>query len=286
MSDQLLDWRDLRPRIVWSRCNRRLWGATSELPFSREQRRKPRHVLLYFWAGHGSRRVPSGEVAVAPGACHWSRPGWSYACRQSSAPPLGITAIHFDLLDPEGRLTPTTQTALPPEILAVRSPELVEAVTREIASQAIGIRAGIRPDSQRQQAAETLLHGLLLQLAADSAPASALHGPRATMWSEIAQHIQDNLPASLSVARLARRWGYSRSHFSREFTAHFGLPPQAYILNARLALAKELLRETDLPIGQIAEMSGFSGPAPFASRFLQKTKLTPTAYRQGRAASG
>lgn len=280
ITDPLLDWRGLRPRIVWNRCNRRQWAATAELPFSREQRRKPRHVLLFFWAGQGRRRLPEGEVAVGCGCCHWSRPGWSYVCHQDRRNPLGITAIHFDLVDESGQVVPAARTELPPEVLTVRSPEVAAAVTEDIAGQAMQIRSGIRPDPARQSAAEVLLQGLLLQLAADSAPELVRGGSRSAMWSEISRFIQENLQSAPSVGQLAGRWGYSRSHFSREFAAHFGLPPQVYIFNARLALAKELLRETELPIGQIAALTGFADAAPFANRFRQRTGLSPTAYRQ------
>ena len=68
-------------------------------------------------------------------------------------------------------------------------------------------------------------------------------------------------------------------NFTRRFTAHFGLSPQAYTVNARMSLAKELLRETDLSCTQIASLTGFGDLARFSSRFRQKTGLAPTAYR-------
>ena len=272
-------WRDLMPRIVWGRCNRRRWAPAPELAFSREQRCKPRHVLLYFWAGEGRRLVPGGEVPVATGSCHWSRPGWSYACTQSSDDPLGITAIHFDLVDAEGRLVPPSRIELPPEVLPVQPPALAREVTGHIAALAMKIRSGVTPREGEKQAAEKLLHGLLLQLDAGTAGMTTADGPAAVMWTEVANTIQENLQAPPSVEYLAHKWGYSRSHFTRRFTGHFGLSPQAYMVNARMSLAKELLRETDLSCTQIASLTGFGDLARFSSRFRQKTGLSPTAYR-------
>lgn len=86
----------------------------------------------------------------------------------------------------------------------------------------------------------------------------------------------DNLP---SLEHIAERWNYSRSHFSRAFRAHLGLPPQQYILNARLALAKQLLRETDQTIGQIATRAGYPTIFAFSRQFRHMVGTTATAYR-------
>ncbi len=275
-----IDWQTLRPRIVWSRCNRRRWDVSAELPFSREQRRKSRQVLLYFWDGRGRRRIPGGETVVASGVCHWSRPGWAYSCHQEKQHPLGITAIHFDLINASGDIVPPEQIHLPPEVLPVPDAVLVEAVTRHIAEMALQIRAGVVPDESRIQAAEIMLDGLLRELAAGLRSEQAGADDGKTMWHEVDSYIQRHLATSPSVDWLARHWGYTRSHFSREFKDYYGLPPQTYILNARLAHAKELLRETELGIGRIAQMTGFASQSAFATRFRQKTGLSPSAYRQ------
>ena len=275
-----IDWQTLRPRIMWSRCNRRRWDAFAELPFSREQRRKPRHVLLYFWDGRGRRRIPGGETVVSTGVCHWSRPGWAYSCHQDKQSPLGITAIHFDLIDASGDIVPPEQIHLPPEVLPVPDAALVEAVTRHIAEMALQIRAGAVPEENRIQAAEIMLDGLLRELTAVLRPEQTGADDGKTMWREVDGYIQAHLATSPSVEWLAKHWGYTRSHFSRMFKAHYGLAPQTYILNARLAHAKELLRETELSMSQIAQMTGFASQAIFATRFRQKTGLSPTAYRE------
>lgn len=276
----LCDWRELLPRVVWNRCNRRRWPPGGDLSFNSEQRRKPRHVLLYFWAGQGWRRTPEGEVPVAAGDCHWSRPGWTYACRQSNRNSLGVTAIHFDLADASGRLVQATRTRLPREILTVRQPELVNAITGRVADLAMQVRSGVGVEDEVRHAADVLFHGLLLTLAGDTAAARG--GPaagRERMWPEVTQYVQDHLAEPPSVAALARRWGYSRFHFTHLFTAHFGLSPQTYIMNSRLALAKELLRETDLGITQVAARTGFRDLARFSNGFRERVGVAPSVYR-------
>ena len=108
-----VNWDHTTVRIDWNRCTRRRWPPTPRLEFTPQERRKSRNVLLYFWAGRGERQLPGGPTAIHPGICHWSRPGWTYACTQSPRNPLGITAIHFDLLDARGRVIPPTAISPP-----------------------------------------------------------------------------------------------------------------------------------------------------------------------------
>ena len=62
------------------------------------------------------------------------------------------------------------------------------------------------------------------------------------------------------------------------------MSPRDYQLMVRLSKAKELLCETTLRIGKIAERVGFECPYYFGRIFKAKTGMTPGEYRQ--ASSG
>jgi AraC-like DNA-binding protein len=79
---------------------------------------------------------------------------------------------------------------------------------------------------------------------------------------------------------LADHFGYSRSHFCRLFTQHVGVNPQAYMINARIALAMELLTQSDLPVTEIAAQAGYPDLFRFSRQFKQMTGHNPSAYRQ------
>src|SRR3954447_13044574 len=59
------------------------------------------------------------------------------------------------------------------------------------------------------------------------------------------------------VARLASVSGVSQAHFARSFKAAFGAPPHRYLLTRRIERAKTLLRDTELPIIEIAFETGW-----------------------------
>jgi len=275
-----MDWTGITVDIDWTRCTRRRWPPTRVLDLPPQERRKQRNVLLYWWAGRGDRRLPAGPVPIHPGMCHWSRPGWSYVCTQSPRNPLGVTAIHFDLLDARGRVVPPGAAHLPPERLVVRSPRLVDEVTRWIAERAMDRRAGMVLPPELEQAANSLMRGLLMKLDHDTpAESEPVRTGEPAAWRRLTAHIQEHLHDLGGVNELAERAGYTRSHFSRMFKAWTGLSPRQYIVNARLSLAKELLRSTSLSVSDVAVRAGYGELFPFSKQFKRHTGMTPSAYR-------
>lgn len=71
----------------------------------------------------------------------------------------------------------------------------------------------------------------------------------------------------------------SPSHCIRVFRQAYGVTPHAYFLERKLALAKNLLRNTRLPIKRIAHDLSFADEYYFSNVFKQKVGVTPRAYR-------
>jgi AraC-like DNA-binding protein len=149
-------------------------------------------------------------------------------------------------------------------------------VADAVAERALDVRGGVPVAEAEQRAANTLLRGLLMQLDHDTAGDDEPHWRR---WSDVTNYIQANLPDAPGVTELARHFGYTRSHFSRLFRQRVGLAPQAYIINARIALAKELLRETTMNVTRVAAHAGYHDVFRFSRQFKQQTGRSPSAYR-------
>ncbi len=90
-----------------------------------------------------------------------------------------------------------------------------------------------------------------------------------------------------SVDQLARRLGVSDRHVRRIFEARFGVSPLQYLQTRRLLTAKQLLADTDLPVTQVALVSGFASVRRFNAAFLQHYGLSPSRLRkEGARGSG
>ena len=86
--------------------------------------------------------------------------------------------------------------------------------------------------------------------------------------------------ASPSVAKLALKLGISDRHLRRIFEAQFGISPLQYLQTRRLLTAKQLLADTQLPITQVALMSGFASVRRFNAAFAAHYQLNPTQLRR------
>jgi len=86
------------------------------------------------------------------------------------------------------------------------------------------------------------------------------------------------------VARLADVSGVSAAHFARSFKQAFGVPPHRYLLTRRIERATALLRDTELPITEIAFQTGWESLGTFGRTFRDVTGESPSANRaRGRA---
>jgi transcriptional regulator GlxA family with amidase domain len=82
------------------------------------------------------------------------------------------------------------------------------------------------------------------------------------------------------VSRLARVSGVSEAHFARCFKDAFGAPPHRYLLTRRIERAKALLRDTDLPVTEIAFHTGWNSLGTFGRVFRDITGESPSALRE------
>ncbi|MEI9981920.1 MAG: AraC family transcriptional regulator [Aliidongia sp.] len=82
-----------------------------------------------------------------------------------------------------------------------------------------------------------------------------------------------------SVEGLASVAGMSRSRFAEMFGATVGEPPLRYLHRWRLAMASDLLRRSNLPVGEIAHTIGYASEAAFSRAYKTMFGTTPRSAR-------
>lgn len=98
--------------------------------------------------------------------------------------------------------------------------------------------------------------------------------------------INSNLTRDLSLETIAREAGMSKSYFSTIFKKMNGISVWDYITRKRVELAMCFLRESDMPIIELAESCGFSSISNFNRCFRQVTGISPSAYRKEFSSDG
>lgn len=92
--------------------------------------------------------------------------------------------------------------------------------------------------------------------------------------------------AASGIAAIANRLGVSERHMRRIFEAQWGVSPLQYLQTRRLLCAKHLLTDTQLPVSQVASLSGFSSLRRFNAAFLAHYRLQPRALRRASGVGG
>jgi AraC family carnitine catabolism transcriptional activator len=106
----------------------------------------------------------------------------------------------------------------------------------------------------------------------------ALRNPKLRRLTEL---LDSQLERRIDVRELAGTSGLSARQVHRLFKAHLGVSPQAYHRKLRLQRARDLLRQTELTILEIAIASGFSSASDFSRAYRRTFRQTP---HQDRAA--
>lgn len=159
-------------------------------------------------------------------------------------------------------------------VCKVRTPKPENCRFYALASQAEA--AGFRPCMRcRPELAPSGLQALGAQ-AWSTQDASAILARQAAQLLDAPQLWSDDAP---SMGQVAERLGVSERHLRRIFEALWGVSPLQYLQTRRLLTAKQLLTDTQLPIAQVAALSGFASVRRFNTVFAAQYRLQPRALR-------
>ena len=105
---------------------------------------------------------------------------------------------------------------------------------------------------------------------------AGLNGPR---LERVLEFIEQNIERKLSIEALASVAHMSPFHFARLFKQATGRAPHGYLTHRRIERAKRLLRDSPMPIVQVATSVGFQTQGHFTEVFRRYAGLTPRHFR-------
>ena len=95
----------------------------------------------------------------------------------------------------------------------------------------------------------------------------------------VLDYIDAYLDREVKLADLAQLLDMSQFHFSRLFKQSIGISPHQYLVQQRVERAKQLLKQTDRLIVDIALECGFNSHSHLSKQFRQVTGMSPKAFR-------
>ena len=93
-------------------------------------------------------------------------------------------------------------------------------------------------------------------------------------------YIYQNLGSHLTLEMAAEHEKLDPSYLSKLFSKEMKLPFKAYVLQAKVTTAQNILTFSDFPIVEIAASLGFSSQSAFSAAFKKITGMTPRQYRR------
>jgi AraC family transcriptional regulator len=85
---------------------------------------------------------------------------------------------------------------------------------------------------------------------------------------------------NVSIAELASACGLSRGYFIHAFKSTTGSTPHQWILAQRVAQARDLLGNSDLPLAEVALICGFADQSHFTRVFKAFVGVSPAVWRR------
>jgi AraC family transcriptional regulator, regulatory protein of adaptative response / methylphosphotriester-DNA alkyltransferase methyltransferase len=102
---------------------------------------------------------------------------------------------------------------------------------------------------------------------------------RRALYDEAVEMIEREPSSSLDLDTVARSLATSRRQLQRAFAEIGGTTFRAYALEVRMRRARELLRDTDMSVREIAERVGYRKPPQFCKTFRRQHGQSPSRYR-------
>jgi AraC family transcriptional regulator len=127
-------------------------------------------------------------------------------------------------------------------------------------------------------------HAYIARTYGDIRPAPAVTRGGLAPWQlqRSTEILRAHLDGQVALAHVAGECKLSISHFVRAFKQTVGEPPYRWLLQQRIALAKELLLHSGLPMVEIALKCGFADQACFIRAFRKLLNTTPGEWRRVR----
>ena len=242
--------------------------------------------IFYVTEGSGQLQIGNDRYDLQPGCLFYCCAGSIY--KISTREGFSFISLNFDLSTRDDRsrlpISPETEPTkwntmavfadtvpdsgfLNSHLFMDGAEKMVETIHAIVQDHASGDPLGL-------VLSETRLKLVLLQLHR-ARPAALPH-----KLQIVQDHIQKNYNQKLTNRQLADLVGYHDYHLNRLFLAATGLTLHEYLTQVRLTHAQALVCNTELPLQNIAEQTGFGSYPHFSCSFKSLYGLPPAQYRK------
>ncbi|MFJ5303092.1 GlxA family transcriptional regulator [Streptomyces sp. NPDC088350] len=232
-------------------------------------------------------RIPQGLPAEIAGALARIRPDARIVSICTAAFVLAAAGLldgrrattHWQVVDRFRELYP--QVDLDPDVLFVHDGRIL---TSAGAASGVDVCLHIVRTDHGSELANTVARRCVVPPFRDGGQAQYIEHPvpecGATSTAATRDWALTHLDEPLALNDLARHAGMSLRTFARRFNDEVGLSPGRWLIQQRVARARDLLEASDLSVDQIAGRVGFATGASLRQHLHAAIGVSPQAYRR------
>lgn len=220
--------------------------------------------------GRGELSIAGQHYNIQAGDLFFLRPGDTGWATQDLSQRLRVLFLHFDLEAPAH----AEHGWLPPRQIHFDDLLMIEPPLY----QAVRLIEGNQPLAHNE--ARHLIQQSLVTIYRQAAANYGWHVPQHDARIEqIVNQLRSQPERRLALEEAAEAVGLAPAYFSRLFSQETGMSFRSFALQARLARARTLLEETNMPIGLIAQALGYEDVYLFSRQCKQHYGLSPLQVR-------
>lgn len=226
--------------------------------------------------GRFTYRTRSGGAVLGPGWLMLGNAREGYVCSHEESDGSGDDCVALSL---SPALLDDTLQALGTAGAGARFERACLPPVPRVAAVFHGLRVEGREGFALEEATLAVLASVRRSLNENEAPAPIA---RQDERARAAAHcIETRGTEPLSLDEVARAAGLSAFHLLRVFRRSIGVTPHQYLMRVRLMRALDLLRDTNLPVTEVAYASGWADLSNFNRAFRREMGCSPRALRRG-----
>lgn len=229
------------------------------------------YELVLLLRGQGKITIRGEEMNVQAGDLILFSPGVRHSLWVEDEPYMEFIGLHF-WLPPGAEMLPL------PELMHLEKGNRLEPLFKETVETYV--RKTYLYKWRQNVLTEQILCELSILLKQRNAPVDVQRIQRTLDFIHTAPYQNHTLD------ELSAQAGIKKTQFLQAFRNVTGTTPKQYMLTLRLEHARDLLLETDWPIGQIAEKTGFEDAFYFSRCFRQRFSCSPRVFRQAHGGEG
>ncbi len=114
----------------------------------------------------------------------------------------------------------------------------------------------------------------------EAANEAGIDVPNKKLIIDVLQYVRENAASDINLNIVAEKFDRTAAYMSALFKKGTGMGFNEYITSIRMAMAKQMLADTSIPIGEVSSLCGYVNPKYFSVVFKNTFGVSPVSYRQ------